>query len=183
MKSGDTPIDNYYELAIANTPQPKQVNIGDSAVQYTIEAVANGVDLVLSSAFEECREFDGWTLAGVELPYAVSMPSPKLNIADKSSQLNVGAYNPKRYQREFGEAVKITMNIDEEKTRELLSTFQTIRGSEFTIVTPLNYNLFTHLYPTNTSFQCILDNSAISMKFAGNRDVTVSFYIKLLAVN
>ena len=181
--SGETPIDKYYELSITNKPQTKNLMITNKAVRYAIESVPNGLDLTLADTYPTCGNFTGWTLDGLDLPYTKNVAKGRLNIADKSHQLNKGAYNAKRYKRDFGETVNITMVLDEEKTRQLLSKLSVLRGSSFNIHTPLKYNFFAHLYPTNTSFNCILSKSDIVMEFVSHKNIKVSFSIQLLEVN
>jgi len=183
VKSGEPPVDNYYELSITNYPEPSQVNITGDAVQYSLDVIPNGSVLTLADTFSGCGKYTGWTLDGLELPFPISMPSPSLNIVDKSIQLNKGAYNAKRYRREGGETVKIDLKLDEENTRQLLSKLSTLRGSQFDIVTPLNYNYFAHLYPTNSSFKCILNSENIGIKYNGHKDITVTLSIRLVGVN
>ena len=182
MKSGDTPVDNYYELSIDGFPQPKQLNLDNSAVQYTLDIIANGEDIALATSYPTCGKYTGWTLDGLDLPYPINMPKPKLNIADKSAQLNKGASNPKMYKREFGEIVKLDLNLDEEHTRLFLAKIYSLRGSIFTVSTPLNYNFFAHLYPTYTTFQCILASSEIAISTTGHKNIKVSFSIQIQAV-
>ncbi len=179
--SGDSKADNYYELSLTSQPQPQQVNIANSAVQYEFSVIPNGTDLTLADAYESCGNYTGWTLDGLDLPYSENT-KPVLNIVDKSKALNIGADNPRQIKKVNGESVKITLTLDEEKTRQLLAKLKALRGEEFTIVTPLNYNYFAHLYPTATSFKCILNDNKVSVDTSGHKNIKVSFSIQLTAV-
>jgi len=179
-KSGDVQDSGYYELSFPPTNSPKQVNINSDAVQYEMSVFPNGDDLSLASAFDSCRSFTGWTLDGLGLPYPSSKVDPKLNTSIVSKQKNKGSSNQARYGVKYGEALKITLSLDEERTRLLLLKLKTIRGSQFDIVTPLNFNFFAHLYPTNTSFKCILYQPTIEVKTVGHKNLDVSFTIQLV---
>jgi hypothetical protein len=181
-KSGEEEDAGYYELALTRKPQPKQLNLNSDAVQYSLETVPNGLDLSLSPEIASCRKFDNWTLDGLGLPYPTQKVSPRLNSNSKSMQLNQVADNTSRYGRLYGETIKLTMNLDEERTRLFLAKMVVLRGEAFSVVTPLNFNFFAHLYPTNTSFQCILNKQDISLEFKGHKNINVSFSIQLVAV-
>ena len=176
-------VANQYELSLINAPQPKSLMVTGKAVQYAFEVIPNSTTLTLASAYPSCGKYSGWTLDGLDLPYTTNVPKGRLNTVNKSAQLNSGAYNPQTYKREFGEAVKVSVHLDEEKTRQLLAKLKAVRGSQFDIVTPLNYNYFAHLYPTNTSFKCILSSNKVAVKVENHKNITVSFSIQLQAVN
>ena len=180
--TGDTATDNQYDLAVTNKPQPTAINYSTDAVQYSFDVVPLGTELIPATPFASCQTYSGWTLDGLSLPYPESQPNGKLNSNSSAQQLNKGATLPYRYGNEYGETVDIAVEVSEETARQLLLKLSTIRGSKFTLIAPQSYRFFGNLYPSNTNFECILNDNVIEISTSNHNNITIKFSIQMQAV-
>jgi len=78
--------------------------------------------------------------------------------------------------------VRVSVELDDENTRQLVSLFRNIRGASFTVIAPESYNLFAHLYPNNTTFECILNSEALELGYKNHNNIQATFSIQLTEV-
>jgi len=181
-RDGDPLTDHHYELGLMNMPQPKNYNLFTKVLSYKMAIFPNNGVLQLAGSFTSCDTFSSWTLDGLGLPFPEGQFAGELNSNSVSKQLNTGASNYSRYSLDYGEISKIGLRLDEENARLLLAKLGTVRGLPFDITAHESYYIFGHLYPSDTSFRCILSDSKIKIKTKGFRNWVITFSIQLVAV-